>query len=67
MQADFLFGRLGTHSKCAGATLRLRDPFFSDTYGRAVVVDAPSRRVASSAIQTVLFQLVRGHTSAELR
>jgi hypothetical protein len=56
-QADFLFGKLGTHSRCAGATLWLRDQFFADRFGRKVAVTAESRRTASGAVRAVLFQL----------
>lgn len=52
-----LFGKLGTHSRLAGALLQLKDPFFSNRHGRKVVVEAPSRQVAASAITTLLFQL----------
>lgn len=57
LQAECLFGRLGTHSKIAGAWLQLLDPFHSDHSGRKLVVKAPSRAVAASAISAVLFQL----------
>ncbi|KAL4535144.1 hypothetical protein Ndes2526B_g06054 [Nannochloris sp. 'desiccata'] len=58
---DHLFGKLGTHSKCAGATLWLRDAFFADYRGRKVTILAPSRRVAACAIRTLLFQLSSKH------
>ena len=48
---------MGTHARIAGATLQLLDPFDSDRFGRKVVVGAGSRRVAASAISSLLFQL----------
>ncbi|KAL6777186.1 hypothetical protein ACKKBF_B20495 [Auxenochlorella protothecoides x Auxenochlorella symbiontica] len=59
--AEILFGKLGTHSKCAGATLQLRDSFLADHLGRKVLVHAQTRAVAASAIQVMLFQL--SHTA----
>ncbi|EFN54158.1 hypothetical protein CHLNCDRAFT_135567 [Chlorella variabilis] len=54
---EFLFGKLGTHARIAGATLRLKDAFESDRFGRKVVVEATSRRIAASAMSALLFQL----------
>jgi hypothetical protein len=56
-QADDLFGKLGTHSKCAGATFWLRDQFFSDKLGRKITISSEDRRLAAAAIRTLLFQL----------
>jgi rRNA-processing protein FCF1 len=56
-QADDLFGKLGTHSKCAGATFWLRDQFFSDKLGRKITISSDDRRLAAAAIRTLLFQL----------
>jgi hypothetical protein len=68
VQADELFGKLGTHARIAGASLRLLDLFESDRYGRKVVVAAASRAIAASAMTALLFQaclLVRVPTALQ--
>jgi hypothetical protein len=63
-QADLLFGLLGTHACCAGATLHLRDELFADRRGRRVAIAAPGRAAAAAALRAALFHLSRAAEAA---
>jgi hypothetical protein len=63
-QADLIFGLLGTHARCAGATLHLRDELFADRRGRRVAIAAPGRAAAAAALRAAFFHLSRAAEAA---